>query len=516
MVQRPAEFISSVLSTAGQARPGGTSSTVPKSFAEKSWQRFMTLGGRFVTFASAVVGITCITALVIALSSSRAYGDLDTIGTDSIPSVEAAQAVIPYMEDIDARAADYLANTNTQNASSCIIASTGQQAGNLTPHDCADRIINADLILVNHELFTAGHNATFAGGRTAVEQTQAGLQGYVSAINQMRYEYGLAVNKNDPNDPHMQQAYQAYVSATNILHQHITLTAYNEPDVPSCTINGQVLAAQVWPTGSIEQNMDCLSTISKSHLDAAYDDTVKFVGISLGLVFGLCIYSCIIIVWTTWNMASITHRVINPGLLAALLIALLFTGIVLADFDAMYGLNGDFAVIKYNYQTVYNAASLKRYAAAADADQARWLLALKFKDPHANERYQEWQADTHRVTTLLQTIATGTASAQANQLLVRLHADWQQYNTVSAGINSAQTPSNVTNAETQHIAGAGQAINGFTSTVDRFSLLNYNSYATRFAAAKARLTLLTTWCAVAFLLSGLLGLWGITRKLKEF
>ena len=343
---------SSILSTAPKGQQAGGNVPLPRSLAERLWQRFTTLRGRFIALVVVMVIVTCATALVIAVSSSRAYSDLSAIGDASIPSVDAAQAIIPYMEDIDARSADYLANTNLNDVRTCSIASTGQQAGVPTAvldksarysvHDCASHIIDADLQLVNRELFTAGQNASYAGGRTAIEQTQAGLEEYMADINLMRHEFTLAANKNEKNDPHMQQAYQAYVAATNVLHQRISPltadTAYAEPKLPSCTIDGHVLAAQQWPSGGIEQNMSCLSFISKSHLDTAYEDTVKFVGISLGLVFGLCMYSCIVIVWATWSMAATTHRLINIGLACSLLIAIVFTSIVLADFDSTMGI----------------------------------------------------------------------------------------------------------------------------------------------------------------------------------
>ncbi len=523
MTQRsaPASFISSVLSTAPKGQQAGGNVPLPRSLAERLWQRFTTLRGRFIALVAVMVIITCATAVVIAVSSSRAYSDLSAIGDASIPSVDAAQAIIPYMEDIDARSADYLANTNLNDVHTCPIASTGQQAGVLSIHDCASHTIDADLQLVNRELFIAGQNASYAGGRTAIEQTQAGLEEYMADINLMRHEFTLAANKNDRNDPHMQQAYQAYVSATNVLHQRISpLTvdsAYTEPNLPSCTIDGQVLAAQEWPSGGIEQNMSCLSFISKSHLDTAYDDTVRFVGISLGLVFGLCIYSCIVIVWATWSMAATTHRLINTGLTCSLLIAILFTSIVLADFDSIYGHSGDFSVIKRDYDNVYSAAILKRYATTADADQARWLLALSFNDPAASQWSQDWQAKTQAVKTLIQTAESNAQSAPAGQ---KIQEKWNQYATLSGQVatlaNGASNQQQLLAAESLHTHTTSQAVNDFIGAVDQFSMLNHNDYTGVFTTAKDRFALLTIWSTVAFLLLGLIGAWSIMRRLKDF
>ncbi|HEY4384238.1 MAG TPA: hypothetical protein VGN34_07185, partial [Ktedonobacteraceae bacterium] len=345
--QRPPTLIPSAIAPALQ-----TSVSASQSLSERLWQRFATLRGRFTTLLIAIVTVTCLTAVAIALSSSRAYDDLNTIGTQSIPSISAAQIIVPYLEDIDAHAADYLANTSNSTQNQCINTLSGQQLDPSNTHDCASKIIDIDLQALNHQLFLAGQNASYPGSHTALEQTQAGLEIYVGYINLMRYEFQQATTPGNLNDPYIQRAYQASQAAHTILLQQLSGRVVNEPDLPSCTLDGQVLSPQTWPNAGIEKNMLCLSALGKPRLDNAYQDTVGFFGISLGIVFGLSIYSCIFLVWGTWSMVTTTRKLFNPGLLLALLIALISTSSVLADFDAIYGHNGYFSLIANAYNNV--------------------------------------------------------------------------------------------------------------------------------------------------------------------
>src|SRR5258707_1203753 len=248
--QRPPTLIPSVIAPAIQ-----TGISASQSLSERLWRRFATLGGRFRTLIIVIIVLTCLTALTVSLSSSRAAGDLSAIGSVSIPSISAAQKIVPYLEDIDARAADYLANTSAT-PQPCVNSLTGQQMGQFSAHDCANQIIDSDQQALNHQLFLAGQNTAFPGSQTALQQTQNGLETYIGDINLMRHEYSLATPGN-PSDPHLLQAYQAERSAQTILLQQLAGRVANEPALPSCTLNGQTLSPQAWPNAGIETNMLC-------------------------------------------------------------------------------------------------------------------------------------------------------------------------------------------------------------------------------------------------------------------
>lgn len=513
-LQRPPTLIPSVIAPAIQT---GTSSA--QGFSERLWRRFTTLRGRFRILIIALVVVTCLTALTVFLSSNRAATDLNTIGTESIPSISATQKMVPYLEDIDARAADYLANVSTT-AQPCINSLTGQQMGNLSVHDCAGQIISSDQLVLNQQLYLAEQNVAFPGSRTALEQTQNGLQTYIGEINLMRYEYGQAVPGN-AGDAHLLKAYQAERAAQTTLLQQLTGRVVTEPDLPACTLNGQTLSPQTWPGAGIETNMLCLSALGKPHLDSAYTDNVSFFGISLGLVFGLSIYCCIFLIWSTWSIISTTRKLFNPLLLLALLVALASTSVVLADFDAIYGHNGYFSVIADDYNHVYLAGTLEQGVAQVQADQARRLTALHFHDqPLADQWQQAEQLRSQQVVASLQTFLADTSSSPEASLAAKIRQDWQFYamqaQTTTQLLGTSGSSSALSQAENWHIHQVGSAFQAFSADIQQFSSANTGDYQRILQEASARLATLTTWWAIIFPVFGVLGAWGIERHLKDF
>ncbi len=527
MTQQTSTFVSSAIAPRGaQTTPTPLNTGRRQSPAERIWRRLATLRGRFIFFTFIIAVLATITAATILLSSLRANADLHTINK---PSVDAAQAIVPYMENVDAQSANFLANTSSSDIHPCVITSIDQQTadqrlGNLSIHDCADRTIDADLQKINQQIYLAGHNVSFAGESTAIQQTETGLEEYVSDINLMRNEFNLAANASNANDPHMRNAYRYSLAASNILHQQIVSldagVAVSESSLPSCTLGKQTLAAQSWPGGGIEQNVACLSAISKANLDASYSDTVKFVGISLGLVFGLCIYSCIFIVWATWSMASTTHRLLNSGLVVALLVAIALTGVVLSDFDAIYGYKGNFSVIQNDYGTVYNAGLLQQESADANADQARWLLALQYNDANANQWYNDWQSENALVRSSLQTMGK---NSNQSALYASMQQDWNQNASqgqqVASGVRNSDgsvNTRNIPSAETAFTNTVNTSFQAFLHATNRYSSAYSGQYTAIFDSTNALLNSLMTWCAAAFLLLGFVAAWGITRRLKDF
>lgn len=511
--QRPPTLIPSVIAPAIQT---GISSS--QSLSERLWRRFATLGGRFRTLLIAIIVFTCLTALVVSLSSSRAASNLNTIGTESIPSISAAQSIIPYLEDIDAHTADYLAGSNS-NPLACVNSLRGQQLGQLSAHDCASQIIDLDQQTLNHFLFLAGQNATYPGSRTALEQTQAGLQIYIGDINLMRHEYEQATNHSDPNDPFMKQAYQASRAAQSVLLQQLASNS-SESNLPACTINGRTLSPQTWPAAGIESNLLCLSALGKPRLDNAYNDNVSFFGVSLGLVFGLSIYCCIFLAWATWSMITTTRKLFNAGLLLALLLALISTSVVLADFDAIYGLNGSFAVIKNAYNNVYTASTLEQEAAQVQANQARQLSALTFQDLNTASQWQKSeQTALRQVNNALPTFVSDLAASPHAPLLTQIQQDWQKYTARVADVNrltSTSTPATLAQAESIHLSSANQTFETLVSDIQRFNAASTSDYQGILQQASSRLAALTTWWAFIFPVLGVIGAWGISRRLKDF
>ena len=223
-----------------------TTKTTPavqrRSGSGKFWQQTIkTLKGRFILLAVCIVLLVLAQALFFAHSFQQASNDLDTINNGSIPSVDAAQTMAQYIEDIDAKAADYLATGALTTTVPCSIVGTTFNPGPLTVHDCDDRNISAEIVLANQQLYLAIHNVTYPGEHTATERITAGFEDYMAQIAIMRHEYALATVKSNTHDIHMQNAHAAYLAANAILTTAITTKptvdaaqnyVYDETNVP--------------------------------------------------------------------------------------------------------------------------------------------------------------------------------------------------------------------------------------------------------------------------------------------
>ena len=133
----------------------------------------------------------------ISILFQRAFTDLNTIANGSIPSINAAQAMTQYIEDIDAKSADFLAAAGLTDVFPCQIAGTNQNLGNLRVHGCDKETITAEIALANQKIYETARNVTYPGERTAIERIIAGFQDYRADIARMQYEYSLA---KDPTD----------------------------------------------------------------------------------------------------------------------------------------------------------------------------------------------------------------------------------------------------------------------------------------------------------------------------
>src|ERR1700730_2370663 len=300
-----------------------------------------TLKGQFTVVAIFILLVAVLAGLFVSGAFRQSYAYLHTIAIDSVPSVDAAQAMAEYIQDIDAKSAADLAAAGLTERVACTIPGTNYNPGNITIHQCDDLTISAEITLANKELYIAAHNVTYPGERTAVERITAGFEEYVGDISVMRHEYALAASKTDPGDVHLIAARQAYIAANNVLLNRITQQptvdasgnpVYNEQGIPACIINdplgNRTVAARDWPLGSIQDNIDCLNSINKGFLDNAYHDTGNFLGYTIVLTLLMCFVFCLLIGFAAWRMAAVTHRFINVGLTIALLVGIVFSFLV--------------------------------------------------------------------------------------------------------------------------------------------------------------------------------------------
>lgn len=496
---------------------------------------------QFVLNAGLLLLLSGVLTLVGATALSRASSDLSTINDGSVLSIDAAQALTQYVEDIDAKSADFLATAGLVYKTSCYVA--GSYSGlTLSVHDCDERNIDTETVLANQELYRAAHNVTYAGEKTAIERISTGLESYLGAIHLMRADFALASNPTDPRDPFLRRAYQAYLDAGTILHTQVSLTTVPanqiplaaESGVPTCTFNGTTLQADEWTRGGLELALDCLGSINHAHLDQAYDDSSAFLtGTTIGLLL-LCLLFCGLLLFAALRMVRATHRIINPGLAAASLLGLLLSFYLLTMFGSLGGLtsaratgnphlnDGAFQqLVKDDYESIYDTTLLKRYATAANADKSRWLIALEFTDqPYIQHWQTDWQANIQQVQALMRQARANQTWDEELQPLANMDSTWHEYDTINAEIRAAIQKHDRANplldAEEISTWESNWAFKDYTDALDGLSQVGRIHYTYAVNAIGNALNLYFKLDLIFFPLAGLLGSWGIWTRLKDF
>ena len=516
-------------------------------FASRIWQRARrTLKGQFIALASGCLLLAILLALVISLSFNRANSDLNTIANGSIPSVDAAQSLAQYIDDIDAKAADYIATAPLTQTEPCSVA-TASGSTNVGPkrvHDCDQLNIDAEIILANQQLFNAAHNVSYPGERTAVERITAGMEEYVGHLTVMQHEFAQVSDTANAQDSHLRSAYQAYLAASSVLHTKIQRQpslVEASSTLPACHIGiDQHLAQpQTWVNGGIEDNIDCLSDINYTHLQGTagdgggYNDVMSFLNVAL---IGAILLGIIFVGWlliSTWRMAMVTHRVINVGLSLALLVGLIFSLMVISTLLNFTGLPGNHIasqdgayrqMVSDDYDSVYYAAKLKRYGTDANADESRWLIALTFNDTTAASGADYWASDWGTNISQIQKLIANADNNQTwpeeIQPLTDIRSGWQQYVTIDrqirAAANNGSDPAHIRNAEVLSTGASNSAFGTFSVAVDGLSKANYDHYNITLNSTQNALNLYTLLSAILYPLIGLSAAWGIYRRLNKF
>lgn len=483
-----------------------------------------TLKGQFVVLAASCMLLTLVMALYSFQSLNRAENDLNTIASGSIPSVDAAQTMAQYMDDIDAKSADYLATAALLNQEPCSIPGSSDQL-TLTVHNCDDQIISAEITLANDALYKAAHNVTYPGERIAVERITAGFEEYIADISIMRYEFQQTNGHTDPHNVHMTNAYIAYQNASYVLHQRISSQpATVETNLPSCQvgIDQHTVDANTWVNGSLEDNLDCLSSINKTALDQAYNDTTGFLNATLFIFVIFLVGLTLLLLWTIGRMMWASHRVVNLGLVLALLLGVTFSFSVASFLGNLSGRHGDFGqMVKDDYDSVYYAALLQRYGTDANADESRWLIALAFNDQASVTKWaQDWQTNTQQVDTLIQRAQDNRTWPSEDQPLGDMRTSWATYYNIDGQIrveaNNTKDAQRIYKAEQLSTGQSNMAYRTFADAVSRLSKANYDHYHTTLNMTQAAFSTDILLCALLYPLVGLLALWGIASRLRDF
>jgi hypothetical protein len=490
-----------------------------------------TLKGQFMLLALLSLLLCLILALTQMQSFQEASNDLNTVANGSIPSIDAAQSMAQYMEDIDAKSADYLATAPLKTLAPCSVVGYATSVGNLSVHDCDDRTITAEITQANQELYLAAHNVTYPGERTAIDRIMAGFEEYIGDIAIMRSEYSQAKNVADSQDPHMLNARHAYQQANSVLNQHINQLPLSNPNgsprfaetnIPTCQENGQTLAPQTWALSSIHTNLDCLSGINKAHLDAAYNQATSQMGSNLFFAIVGNVVLWLLLGYTMLRMTLITHRLVNLGLVLALAGSLILGIGVISHFAQLSGPHGDFSqMVNDDYNSVYDAALLKRYGTDANADESRWLIALEYNDQQDADHWaQDWRNNTAQVRTLISNAQKNQTWPEEIQPLAAMQANWQKYYSIDGTIRSAATnmsdPQRILTAERISTGISNNTFGKFTDAIDALSQANRTHFNQTLQDTSSYLSFFMLACVIILPVLGLCAVWGVYQRLKDF
>jgi hypothetical protein len=198
------------------------------------------------------------------VGESKHHSLLQTIGKDAAPSIIAAQHIKVAIADMDAEAVDEL------------LAKPGEAKA-------ATDEYNARREEAAGELITAAQNITYGDAeRTPIKTLQIGLGEYETAIQRAR-------DFHERNDP---QAISIYRQASKIL-------------------DGKLLSAA---DALDKANGDVLEETFDSDRTSATETRIAIVWAGIVLVA--------LLAKTQWDLVRKVHRLINPGLLAAFILAL--------------------------------------------------------------------------------------------------------------------------------------------------------------------------------------------------
>jgi len=476
--------------------------------------------------------------LLVSQQLQTAHDELNTIAIKSVPSVDAAQRLLELVQDVDAKAADYVAAAAITDTHPCHISGTNQVVPNQTYQECDARNIDAELVLADKELYQAIRNARYPGEQTALDRIAAGLDEYKADIMISRHEYELAGTNFDPTNVHLINAKNAYYDAKNVLSVQITGKPVPDPndekssDIPPCTLNvrtsssitSSTLSAQAWPGGSLEENVACLTSINKQHLDDAYNQAVAHLDLTLAIISIASIAFCALLIFTIWRVTRVTHYVVHFTLLLVTLTSIVFSILAVTEVTSLSGQQGTFKVmVTVKYDTLYYSSLIQEYVTAANADESRWLIAATFNDQKQILQWQnDWEFNKATVIGLiLQVEDNHTGSAQDKPLADMLQ-HWKNYINIDPQIRAKASDiylplyNRIKNAQTLRLSNSNEEFLAVLDAVSHLDIINRSDMNSAYSKANNFLTIYVPLCFVLFPLVGILAGGSLLRRTRDF
>jgi hypothetical protein len=178
-------------------------------------------------------------------------------------------------------------------------------------------------------------------------------------------------------------------------------------------------------------------------------------------------------------------------------------------------------LVQDDYASIYDAALLNRVATDTNADESRWLIALEFNDQTNLAHWQDdWNQNVRQANALITQAHDNQTWTEELQPLRDMDTYWNQYSILDGEIRVAaqqqDDPKRLLNAETISTGASNQAFTQFSDAVLRLAQANQEHYNQTFQSINTTLMLHFLLSLILLPLSGLLTLWGVAIRLKDF
>jgi len=450
-----------------------------------------TLRGRTLVLGSLLVVFSLGLTWFMYVQLARASHDVQTIATDSVPSVDAAESLAALLQGLDASAADYLSAAGLHELHPCILPGESTHIGMLTNHDCDAQAIPRSMQLVNDQMYLAIRNVTYPGEKTALLHAQNGLELYLADISRMQENYEQGANPSPHQYSDLQRAYADYLAAEDVLTQQISpeqLPAYETTvSLPSCTLPGtrQTESAAVWTQGSLQTQVRCLAAINQVHLQQAYSDSLTFLVESSLVVSIASLFVVLLLVITLARIIRLSRRRIHVQLSLVVLLALGGCVYGCTTLFSLAGGTGAFhRMVISDRVSIDAAARIRDYGTAANADESRYLIAENFNDASAIARWQDdWNKNSAQVMVDMQVAKKNmTYHPAEDNAYAGMEHWWSEYLQQDTNIRSSiknsnpQDPNRALPAQEISTGISDQDFGSFLDATNRLARVNQDDY----------------------------------------
>lgn len=507
-----------------------------------------TLKAQFMMLAAVIMAVALIQAILSSYAFWNIRDQLSAITDDKMIKTNAAQALTTDLELINAAIVDHLFTLDlSEFGDPCYPGDNLDPTEKLTLVGCNERAIDDPLLDFNTQLFTATGALIPAVSEsedehTSIKQIIAKSQEFVAHIRRMEHEthkFAQARDRDEqvPGDEHLKVAYQAYVHANRIAVTDIGLP----PAHDSCSERNRKLNQQPLSTDTITDNIACLNDTNRTALKQSYTDVMGEIEWSLRVTFICSMLLCVLLLTTIGRLATITHRLIDVGLILALLTHLSYSVLITVDLWTLYcpanspygtglGLSQNDAWTQHclnstlyransiAYDNAYGAASFKRYGTIAHASQLTWLLAKRLNEPTIDWQRTSDEAVIQANNRLNHLNGKQQNDGMAEQIAMVQKAwdDYSHHNQQVRDLVESNQPDSFRAAQELSIGASHQAFGAYLQQVDMLKQRNNILSADLFNHVQRRLARYRNLSAMVHTLTGLIVAVSIFRRLQDF